>query len=126
MSRRVEFAVIGAGLGGLSLAIGLLRGGVDVQVFEQADELREIGAGVAIGANATRLLRRLGVDLGPGRPRAHRLEFRRWDNGELIWSHEIERWYEDRMGAPFYTLHRGTLQHQLAAGLPAERLHLRH
>lgn len=130
MDRHVEVAVIGAGLGGMSLAIGLRRGGVgggvDVQVFEQADELREIGAGVAIGANATRLLRRLGVDLGPVAHVLTALEFHRWDNGELIWSHEIGRWYEQRMGAPFYTLHRGTLQHQLAAQFPTERLHLRH
>ena len=50
--RRV--AVIGAGIGGLTLAIELRRRGLDVVVHEAAEELREVGAAVALSANATR------------------------------------------------------------------------
>jgi salicylate hydroxylase len=126
MDERVEVAVVGGGLGGLSLAIGLLQRGVDVRVFEQADELCEIGAGVALGGNAVRLLQRLGVDLGPVANVPPAVELRRWDTGGLIWSHEIGRWYERQMGAPFYLLHRATLQRMLTAPVPSERIRLSH
>jgi salicylate hydroxylase len=122
MDERVEVAVVGGGLGGLSLAIGLVRRGVDVRVFEQAEQLHEIGAGVALGANAVRPLQRLGVDLGPVANVPPTLEFRRWDTGGLIWSHEIGRWYQLQMGAPLYLLHRSTLQRMLLGPLPPERI----
>jgi 2-polyprenyl-6-methoxyphenol hydroxylase-like FAD-dependent oxidoreductase len=77
----VDVAVVGGGLGSLTLAIGLLQGSVDVQVFEQSAEIREIGAGVAIGADATRLLARLGVDAASEANVPPRLELRRWDDG---------------------------------------------
>ena len=66
-----DVAIVGAGIGGLTLAASLARQSMSVQVFEQDAELREIGAGIAIGGNATRLLARLGVDLAhwPIRPR---------------------------------------------------------
>lgn len=53
--------VVGGGIGGLSTAIALRRAGVDAQVFERAPELREVGAGISIWPNATRILREWGV-----------------------------------------------------------------
>ena len=50
----LRVAVVGGGIGGLTLAIALGQRGVPVAVFEQASEFREIGAGVALSANATR------------------------------------------------------------------------
>ena len=52
MSRRI--AIIGAGIGGLTLAIDLQRKGLDVRIYEQTAVLREVGAAVALSANATR------------------------------------------------------------------------
>lgn len=53
---------MGAGIGGLTLAAELRRRGLEPQIYEQASELREVGAAVALSANATRFLRdRLGV-----------------------------------------------------------------
>lgn len=49
-----RLAIVGAGIGGLTLAIALKDQGWDVQLYEQADELREVGAAVALSANATR------------------------------------------------------------------------
>ncbi|MGH8966977.1 MAG: FAD-dependent monooxygenase, partial [Actinomycetes bacterium] len=126
MHRNVDVAIVGGGLGGLTLAISLLRRSVSVEVFEQAAELREIGAGVAIAGNATRLLRELGVELGKVGNIPPYLEFRRWHDGELIRSHEIGSWYENRMGAPYVTMHRGTLQRMLAGEVPTEHIHLGH
>lgn len=126
MHRNVDVAIIGGGLGGLTLAISLLRGSVSVAVFEQATELREIGAGVAIAANGTRLLRELGVDLETAGSIPPRLEFRRWNDGGLICAHEIGQWYRDRMGAPMVMMHRGTLQRMLTDQVPKEHIRLGH
>lgn len=52
MSKRI--AIIGAGIGGLTLGIELQRRGLDVQLYEQTPVLREVGAAVSLSANATR------------------------------------------------------------------------
>lgn len=54
--------IIGAGIGGLSAGLALQRRGFKVVVYERAQEVREIGAGVIISPNARRALRDLGVD----------------------------------------------------------------
>jgi 2-polyprenyl-6-methoxyphenol hydroxylase-like FAD-dependent oxidoreductase len=126
MTRRCDVAIVGGGIGGLTLAAGLLQRSVSVQVFEQDTELREIGAGVAIGGNATRLLQILGIDLAPAANIPPALEFRRWKDGKLLWSHPIGEWYRQEIGAPYLELHRGTLQRLLAAAVPAECIQLNH
>lgn len=62
MSRKdPRIAVIGGGIGGLTLALAPRQRGVDADVFEQAPELAEVGAAVALSANSTPEPRRLGV-----------------------------------------------------------------
>src|SRR5438477_3214450 len=64
----LSVAVVGGGIGGLAAAVSLLRAGVDVQVFEQAPALVEVGAGIQISPNASRLLHRWGLrGAGPHR-----------------------------------------------------------
>lgn len=59
---RLKIAVIGAGIAGLGAAIALKKHqGVDVQIYERATELREIGASIALGPNGMRALERIGV-----------------------------------------------------------------
>ncbi len=53
--------VIGAGIGGLSAAIALRRAGVEALVFERIRELKELGAGLSLTANATKALNGLGL-----------------------------------------------------------------
>src|SRR5258707_1450090 len=82
----MRIIVIGAGIGGLSAALTLGRSGFEVQLFEQASELREVGAGVQISPNATRILHRLGLEeplrrFGV-RPRA--VVIRRWADGHVL------------------------------------------
>src|ERR1700732_3256968 len=62
MPGSVRVAIIGGGIGGLTAALALRARGLDVTVFEQAEVLREIGAGVSIYPNAARLLRRVGLE----------------------------------------------------------------
>ncbi|MDM9558070.1 FAD-dependent monooxygenase [Bordetella petrii] len=53
--------VAGAGMGGLTLALALLKKGFDVDVYEQSSELREVGAGLWISANGARVMSALGL-----------------------------------------------------------------
>src|SRR3981081_2876517 len=62
MPGSLRIAIVGGGIGGLTAAIALRARGLDATVFEQAEVLREIGAGVSIHPNAARLLKRVGLD----------------------------------------------------------------
>jgi 2-polyprenyl-6-methoxyphenol hydroxylase-like FAD-dependent oxidoreductase len=124
MARKCDVAIVGGGVGGLTLAASLLRQSVSVQVFEQDTELREIGAGIAIAGNATRLLQRLGIDLAQVANIPPALQFRRWRDGRLLWSHPMGEWYRQEVGAPCLTLHRATLQRLLASAVPPECIQL--
>jgi salicylate hydroxylase len=126
MTRTCGVAVVGGGIGGLTLAASLSQKSISVQIFEQDTELREIGAGIAIGGNATRLLRHLGIDLAQVANMPPAVQFRRWRDGGLLWSHPIGEWYQEEVGAPLLTLHRATLQHLLAAAVPSDCIRLGH
>ena len=77
----LKIAIVGGGIGGLAAAAFLNQAGLPATVYEQARELREIGAGLVVAPNMARLLRRLGV-LDRLLKTAVRLEtgweFRRW------------------------------------------------
>ena len=60
-SARLKIAVIGAGIGGLTAALSLRRASFDVDVYEQAPVLTEVGGGINMGPNAVRILYRLGL-----------------------------------------------------------------
>jgi len=103
--------VIGAGIGGLAATLTLRRCGIDVEVFEQASELREVGAGIQISPNASRILHRLGLEepmrrLGV-RPQA--VVFRRWDDGRELARQPLADAAERDFGAPYYHFHRADL-----------------
>jgi salicylate hydroxylase len=120
MPADLRIAIVGGGIGGLTLAIALAARDVPCTVYEQAAEHREIGAGVALSANATRHLHRLGLgdalDAVSVVPSA--LVFRRWDDGRIIASHAIGARYREAFGAPYYGVHRVPLQEVLTAALP--------
>jgi salicylate hydroxylase len=124
----LRVAVVGGGIGGLVLALALRERGIGCEVYEQADELREIGAAVALSANGTRELRRLGlgdrVEAVSVVPSA--LVIRRWDTGAIIADHPIGRdgTYEATFGAPYYGVHRVALLQALADRLAGEGLSL--
>ncbi|WP_428666009.1 FAD-dependent oxidoreductase [Reyranella sp.] len=124
----MKIVVIGGGIGGLSAALHLLHAGFDVHVYEQAPRITEIGAGIQMSPNASRLLIRLGLkkalDAAGVRPLA--VHQRRWDNGRTLQRAPLGSEIETTFGAPYYHLHRADLANLLAAALPAERLHVGH
>ena len=124
----MRVAVIGGGIGGLSAALALLKTGCDVHVYEQAAKFGEIGAGIQIAPNASRLLQRLGLgaalDAWGVRPGA--VHQRRWDDGRTLQRAPLGPEIEVAFGAPYYHFHRGDLAALLAAALPPERAHAGH
>lgn len=121
-----SIAIIGGGIGGLAAAAVLVRAGFDVQVYEQAKALGEIGAGINIGPNASRILNRLGVaeELAKAGVRPVTFDQRRWDDGRMLLRAPLGDAVETTFGAPYYTLHRGDLHRALADAVPADRMHL--
>lgn len=122
--------VAGAGIGGLTLGIALARAGVAVDLYERADELREVGAAVALSANGTRLLYRLGVGeaLDAMSTQPTELIYRDGRTGTRIAAHAGAAAYRERFGAPYWGVHRVDLQQTLAAAFTEaagdEHLHL--
>jgi salicylate hydroxylase len=124
----MRIAIVGGGIGGLSAALHLLDAGFDVQVYEQAPRIGEIGAGIQISPNASRLLIRLGLkramDKVGVRPQA--VHQRRWDDGRTLQRAPVGLEVETAFGAPYYHFHRGDLAELLGAAVPAERVHCSH
>src|SRR6202521_3741985 len=119
-------AIIGGGIGGLAAAVSLLQAGFDVHVYEQVRAPREVGAGIVLTPNATRLLYRLGFrakleTLGVA-PLAWRQ--RRWDDGSTLMFTRVAA--SPGEPATFYTSHRADVLSMLIESLPTERLHLAH
>ncbi|HEX6520480.1 MAG TPA: FAD-dependent monooxygenase [Streptosporangiaceae bacterium] len=123
---QLQVAVIGAGIGGLAAAAELSRRGIAVDVYEQARELREVGAGLHLGSNGTRLLHRLGLSerLREVAVRPAAIEIRSWNDGSVLSRQPMGAQWESEFGAPYYTLHRADLHRMLAELVPAGRLHL--
>jgi salicylate hydroxylase len=124
----VRVIVVGAGIGGLTAALTLRRAGIDAQVFEQATELREVGAGIQISPNGTRILHRLGLaeTLRKVAVRPVAVEVHRWDDGRVLTRQLLADVCERNFGAPYYHLHRADLLDVLAEALPKRTLHLDH
>ena len=124
----MRVAIIGGGIGGLSAALHLLKLGFDVRIYEQAPRIGEIGAGIQISPNASRLLQRLGLkpamDKVGVRPLA--VHQRRWNDGRTLQRAPIGPEVEEAFGAPYYHFHRGDLAELLGAALPAECVHVGH
>src|SRR5262245_36744026 len=122
MARPARIAVIGGGIGGLTAARALRRRGFEVSVFEAAPELKEIGAGVALGPNAMKALRSLDLE-GAVRAVAWESEnqlLRNWRSGRIISRTPRRGYLMDRFGATGCTVHRADLLDVLAAALPRE------
>ena len=84
MATQGKVAIVGAGIGGLAAALSLLKRGIDVEIYEQAPELKEVGAGIQISSNGTRVLYALGLEDALKRVQVlpSRRVIRHWSSGE--------------------------------------------
>jgi salicylate hydroxylase len=104
-----EIMIAGAGLGGLTAALALIQHGHRVRIFEQAVELREVGAGVQLGANGTRLLIALGLQAAMQQVvcAATGKEIRHGSTGRTWPTFDLGETSVERFGAPYWMVHRG-------------------
>src|SRR5688500_13401798 len=130
MSRKSPHILIaGAGIAGLTAALALLKRGFDVDVYEQAPELREIGAGLQIGPNGSRVLIELGLEdrLQPVVCEAAAKEVRLWNTGQTWKLFDLGRDCIDRFGAPYWMVHRSdfhTILLEAVLAIKADAVHL--
>lgn len=121
-------AVIGGGIGGLGAALSLLRAGFDVHVYEQAHVVREVGAGIQISPNASRVVHALGLGDELARLGVRPLAFhqRRWQDGRTLLKAPLGDTVAAAFGYPYYQSHRADVLSMLMNALPPERLHIGH
>jgi len=115
--KQYRVLIAGAGIGGLAAASSLMKAGHTVEIYEQAPQLAEIGAGIQVSANAMHVLRYLGLEEAIARvgvqPGAY--VFRLHDTGEEIQRFSLSEEHERMHGAPYRQLHRADL-HEILAG----------
>ena len=111
-----KIIMAGAGLGGLAAASALMKAGHDVEIYEQAPQLGEVGAGIQISANAMHALRDLGLEPAIARVgvRPGAYVFRLHDTGEEIQRFSLSEEHERLHGAPYTQLHRADFHEILA------------
>jgi 6-hydroxynicotinate 3-monooxygenase len=111
MNAKKRVAVIGAGLGGLSVASFLQRAGFPVTVYEQASTFSRIGAGIILSANAMKVFRRLGIEqcLVKTGIRPDSYVSRAWSTGETMYEILFDAASVARYGGPYINIHRGDL-----------------
>jgi salicylate hydroxylase len=116
-----KVVIVGAGIGGLAAALGLLKHGIDVEICEQAPELKEVGAGIQISSNGTRVLYALGLENALKRVQVlpQRRVIRHWSSGEAWNWFDLGAVTRQRYGTPHVMLHRGDLHGLLADAVTA-------
>ncbi|MER5941423.1 FAD-dependent monooxygenase [Streptomyces sp. NPDC001928] len=118
--------VVGAGIGGLAATLSLRRAGWEVTLVEQTPRFAEVGAGIQLAPNATRVLRRLDVLDAVAAQASHpsHISFRTWSDGSEICRYTTGREAEEEFGGPYLLLHRADLHQALAAAVPPESVRL--
>ncbi len=121
--------IAGGGIGGLTAALALLKRGFDVDVYEQASELKEVGAGLQLSANGNRVLYELGIGeaLKLLSCEAAGKEIRLWNTGDTWKLFDLGAESVKRYGYPYFTVYRPDLLAVLAAAvrtLKEDAIHL--
>ncbi|MFL9898683.1 FAD-dependent monooxygenase [Paraburkholderia fungorum] len=125
----MKIVIVGAGLGGLTAALALYKHGFDVTVLEQAAMLGEIGAGVQLSSNATRVLYSVGVGerIEPLACEPLGKRVRLWSTGQTWPLFDLGAHSREHYGFPYFTLHRADLHQALVDGvraIDADAIHL--
>ncbi len=117
--KKGDIAIVGAGLGGVAAALLLLQAGYRVRLFEQASGFSRLGAGIQLGPNVMKVMRRLGLEsvveaMGCKPPS---WISRNWNDGAVLADVGLNR-RRDHYGAAYVTIHRGDFHKLLTEALP--------
>lgn len=106
-----DIVVVGGGIGGLATAVGLRLNGHNVKVLEKAEEFGEVGAGLQLGPNATRILQSWGVmsEVEKVGFFPENLVMRDALSGEVVSRLNLSKDFKERFGAPYVVIHRTDL-----------------
>ncbi len=121
-----DVLIVGAGIGGLTLAHALIQDGLTVRVLERAPALERVGAGIQIPPNAVKVLR--AIDLAPVvkkyafQPKA--IEARMGQSGRPVFDIPLAHAAENRWGAPYLHIHRADYIAALSGYLPGHVIEL--
>ena len=122
---RLHIIIVGCGLGGLAAAHCLAQAGHKITLFETASAIGEVGAGIQVSPNVSRLLRRWGLadTLESIAVRPESIVLRRYNTGERV---GYTKWGErmEEHGAPYYHIHRADF-HKMLFDLAAPNMTLR-
>jgi salicylate hydroxylase len=107
-----QVLIAGGGIGGLAAALACAQRGVPVQLLERASQLSEVGAGIQIGPNVTRILQAWGLGAALAQVAAFpdQLQARDAQTGQVLGTLPLGERVQTRYGAPYATIHRADLQ----------------
>ena len=131
-TRPLRVVIIGAGIGGLAAACALRQRGFEVAIFERAEKLEEVGAGLQIGPNGVRVLRALGLGDALRRNAFEPTDMvsLKWDDASLRFREPMRGYYLEKFGVPYMTAHRadidGADRHRAPHCRPRVAPHSRH
>jgi salicylate hydroxylase len=107
-----QVVIAGGGIGGLAAAVACAQRGVPVQLLERAAQLSEVGAGIQIGPNVTRILQAWGLGAALAQVAAfpEQLQARDAQTGQVLGTLTLGTRAQATYGAPYATIHRADLQ----------------
>ena len=122
MAKKNKILIAGGGIGGITALLALRQRGIEAELFEQAKAFSQVGAGLQVSGNATKILRTLGLGEALAKvayyPQGR--DYRAWDSGDRLYYTPLGARAEERFGAPYYTAHRADLLDVLLSGLGKE------
>jgi len=126
-----RIVIVGAGIGGLALALALLQRNIKVSVFERAPELGEVGAGVMLTPNATRVLDHLGVlsEVESNATCPGKTQVRHFQTGAALSTTDLGETFTERYGHPYYDVHRVHIHdalHRAVSRIDPHCIHVKH
>lgn len=125
MTTKPTIAVIGAGLGGAAAGALLQKAGYPTQVYEQAPAFARLGAGIHLGPNVMKVMRRIGIEDQLNAMGSHPDYWFSRDGmtGEHLSRIPLGDFALEKYGAAYITVHRGDLHELMVSTLDQERLH---
>ncbi len=129
MSAERTLLVAGAGIAGLAAALAAARAGLSVDLFERSAVLSEVGAGLQITPNVSRILSDWGLAPAIEAQAVHpnNVIVRDYGSARTLATLPVGRMSREEWGAPWWVLHRADLHTALLNAVkahPAIRLHL--